>query len=279
MIDSDTTTLLRHQQRAFAAAITAGAPVDGLLADSPDGAPPLISAYRHAYAARLTEALQDNFEILARAMGDEAFTALAAAYRRAHPSTEPSIRWFGHRLAGFMAGCIAADDDDARSTLVPHPAFVDLARMDWALRSAFDAADGPALDRAALAGLAPEAFAALRFSLHASVRLQPLDWAVEAAWRLLREHDPAAGGDEPDLPAPEPLPHTLLVWRRGLDTLWRSLDETEARLLQAVADGESFATLCEHAAACSAADDQAVTVAAGALAQWLDDGLLASMAR
>lgn len=283
---STATAALRAQQQAFAAAITDGATVGALLADSPDGAAPRIGVYRHAYGARLTEALQDNFEILARAMGDEAFADLATAYRRAYPSTTASIRWFGHRLAEFMATCVEAanaedtrgEDGDDRAALVAHPAFVDLARMDWALRAAFDAADAPALDRTALAGLAPEVFATLRFTLHPSVQLQPLAWAVEAAWRLLREHDPEAGGDEPALPAPEALPHRLLVWRRGLDTLWRSLDDTEALLLQALEAGETFATLCERAAEHCDAEDQAVQVAAAALAQWLDDGLLTALA-
>lgn len=264
---------LREQQLAFAAAVCGDGPGAGLLQAMPNGAPPLLRAYRHAYGARLTEALRDNFEILARVMGDQGFDALAAAYRAAHPSTVPSIRWFGHRLAEFMAGELARDSD-----LVPHPAFIDFARMDWALRAAFDAADAPVLGRAALAGLAPEAFAALRFGLHPSVRLQPLDWAIEAAWRALREHDPASGADDPELPAPEALPHTLLVWRRGLDTLWRSLEPTEAALLATLQAGEPFASLCEQAATLSGDPDQAAGIAASALAQWLDDGLLSALA-
>src|SRR5688572_23054163 len=123
---------LREQQRAFAAAVADGADAGVLLADDPRGDPPALFAYRYAYAARLAEALRDNFEVLARALGDEGFHTLARAYIAAHPSTEPSIRWFGHRLADFMAAALDADDG-----LVPHPALVDFARMDWALRAAF----------------------------------------------------------------------------------------------------------------------------------------------
>lgn len=262
--------VLRRQQLAFAAAVTQGAPVDRLLADSPDGSPPLIGAYRHAYGARLNEALRDNFEILALAIGDEAFDALGAAYRRQHPSTVPSIRWFGHRLAEFMADEVAQD-----SGLVPHPAFVDLARMDWALREAFDAADAPVLGREALAGVAPEQFTMLRFTPHPSLRLVAMDWAIEAAWSALRAHDPASG-DAPELSEPQAHAHQLLVWRRGLETLWRSLDPPEARLLQALLRGEPFAALCEHAATASGSEDQAAVIAATALAQWLQDGLLSA---
>lgn len=263
-----TSDILRAQQLGFAAAVADGGDVDGLLADSPRGGPPLIGAYRYAYRARLAEALGDNFEILARAMGDEAFAALADAYITAYPSRRPSIRWFGDRLADFMAESLERDDG-----LVPHPAFVDLARMDWALRDAFDAADAPSPGREALAGWAPQDFAALVLTAHPSVRMVELDWAIEAAWRTLREHD--ADAEEPELPAPEPLPHRLLVWRRGLDTLWRSLEPQEAELLQAMCDGESFGQLCERAAA--SGDDAAAQRAASALAQWLDDGLIATV--
>ena len=180
---------LRAQQLAFAAATADGAEAGSLLAADPRGGPPRLGVYRHAYRARLTEALADNFEILARAMGDEAFAALADGYITAHPSSHPSIRWFGDRLAEFMGSAAAADGG-----LVPHPAFVDLARMDWALRAAFDAADAPALGREALAGWAPPDFAALRLAPHPSMQLVRLQWAIEAAWRALREHDSEVPG-------------------------------------------------------------------------------------
>ena len=124
-----------EQQRGLAAAIRDGGDATGLLAgDFALG----LDVYRHAYRARLAAALADNYTVLARALGDEAFDALAQAYIAAQPSRHPSIRWFGHELAGFMA---QADDD-----LVPHASLVDFAAMDWALRAAFDAADAPLLD-------------------------------------------------------------------------------------------------------------------------------------
>jgi hypothetical protein len=264
--------VLRQQQLAFAAAAADGAEAGALLADDPHGGPPRLGVYRHAYRARLAEALADNFEILARAMGDEAFAALADAYITAHPSTHPSIRWFGHRLAEFMAARVESGEDG-----VPHPAFVDLARMDWALRAAFDAADAGALGRETLAGWAPQDFAALRLAAHPSVQQVRLDWAIEAAWRALREHDPDSG-TEPELPAPEEQLHTLLVWRRGLDTLWRSVGAAEASLLEGLAAGESFGELCERAAAIEDDAMDPAQRAAGTLAQWLDEGLISRLA-
>jgi hypothetical protein len=268
---------LRAQQQAFEASVRAAPPADGtpapdngLLRPAPSGGAARLDVYRHAYRARLVGALRDNFEILARALGDEAFDALGRAYVAAHPSSQPSIRWFGHRLAAFMDRSVADDDG-----LVPHPALADLARMDWALRAAFDAADAPVIGREALATVPGDAWPALRLQLQPSLRCVPLQWAVESAWHVLREQ---ADGAEPELPAPEALAHTLLVWRRGLETQWRALSDAEAALLQAVAEGDDFGALCERAAGLVDDAEQAVPLVVGVLQQWLAEGLVSGFA-
>ncbi|MCE4553838.1 DNA-binding domain-containing protein [Pelomonas cellulosilytica] len=251
------------QQRQLAAAIRDGAEADGLLAgDFALG----LQVYRHAYRARLADALVDNHTVLARALGDEAFDALAHAYIATHPSRHPSIRWFGHALADFMA--------DAGDDLVPHESLIDIARMDWALRGAFDAADAPLLAPENLAALSPDDWAGLQLRLHPSVQRVALAHAVEPAWRVLREWDPDTGADQPELPEPRPHAHVLLAWRQGLETRWRSLEPLEATLLDAVAAGETFAQLCERAAAVLGDADAAAAAAVGLLQRWLADGLL-----
>ena len=225
---------------------------------------PLLRIYRHAYTARLVAALRDNFGVLPRLLGDDAFDALALAYIAAHPSRRPSIRWFGDALPQFMA---------QRDDLVPHPAATDLARMEWALRGAFDAGDAQPIDATALAEVPADAWVSLVFEPLPSVQLLALGWNVEPAWRALQ-----AEGDEPELPEPQAHEHTLLVWRPGLETRWRSLDERAARLLRAALAGETFGALCEIAAA-EVGEAQAALHAASALRGWLDDGLLRAWRR
>lgn len=259
-----TTTAL---QARLAAAIRDGADATGLLAgDFALG----LQAYRHAYRARLVAALADNFTVLTRALGDEAFEALAHAYLAARPSRQPSIRWFGDGLADFMA--------TAGEALVPHAGLVDIARMDWALRAAFDAAEAPALDPASLAALSPDDWPGLVLHLQPSVQRVALAHAVEPAWRVLREWDPASGEDSPELPEPLPHAHQLLAWRPALETRWRSLEPLEAALLAAVARGEPFAALCEEAAQALGDLEAAAPAVVGLLQRWLADGLLQSRA-
>lgn len=251
------------QQQQLATAIRDGSDAAGLLAgDFATG----LQVYRHAYRARLAEALADNYTVLARALGDEAFDALAQAYIAARPSQHPSIRWFGHELADFMA---TADDE-----LVPHASLVDFAAMDWALRGAFDAADAPLLEPASLAALRPDDWAGLVLHLQPSAQRVTLAHAIEPAWRVLREWEPESVAGQPELPEPVPLQHTLLAWRQQGETRWRSLEPLEAALLQAVAEGVPFALLCERAAAELGDAEAAAPAVIGALQRWLADGLL-----
>lgn len=256
---------LREQQQALLAAMISPDEPTALpwLQPRPDGRPPLLSIYRHAYRARLAGALADNYPVLRRAMGDDAFDALAQGYLAAHPSREPSIRWFGHRLAEFIA---------QGDTPGVHPALADLARMEWALRSAFDAADAPVLGLDALAALPPDEWATLCLQAHPSVQLLRLQWSVEAGYRTLAMVEADGDAPEPDLPEPAAHAHALLVWRQAFDTRWRSLDDEEAALLHAAIGGASFATLCEQAAEGRDASQAAIT-AARLLQQWLHDGL------
>ncbi len=246
---------MQGQQQALAAAIRDGADAAGLLAgDFATG----LEVYRHAYRARLVAALADN----------AAFDALGRAYAAACPSRQPSIRWFGDALAGFMDGAGAA--------WVPHVALVDVARMDWALRGAFDAADAPPLDPATLAALSPDDWAGLVLRLQPSVQRVVLAHAIEPAWRALREWEPESGADQPELPEPVPHAHTLLAWRQQGETRWRSLEPLEAALLDAVAAGQPFAQLCERAAAELGDAEAAAPAVVGALQRWLADGLLSA---
>lgn len=248
-------------KRAIVTGVRPGTEPDtaGLLRAA-EGREPLLRIYRQAYVGRLIAALRDNFGVLPQVLGDEAFDALALAYIQAHPSTQPSIRWFGHRLPGFMA-----EHDD----LVPHPALTDLARMEWALRAAFDAADREPIDAQALAGVAVDVWPLLVFDVLPGVQLFELGWNVAPVWRALQdEADDAAA----DLREPQPLAHSLLVWRAGLDTRWRSLEPLPARLLHAALQGQNFGTLCTLAAS-EVGEAEAALHAASALRGWLADGL------
>jgi hypothetical protein len=151
---------------------------------------------------------------------------------------------------------------------LPHPALLDLARMDWATRTAFDAADAAAPHRfGELAALPLQDWPQRRFTPRPSLQMIDLAWCVEPIWKAL-DADAAATSEEPQL-----LAHVLLIWRPTLDCCWRSADPCEAAALRALTLGASFADCCTVIAE-SGVPEPART-AAGFLQRWVAEGLLA----
>ncbi|HYL02809.1 MAG TPA: DNA-binding domain-containing protein [Steroidobacteraceae bacterium] len=221
-----------------------------------------LGIYAGAYGSRLTDALASNYPALAKLLGEEDFCALGAAYVRAHDSPYFSIRYYGEGLAEFLAG---------RAEYAQAPLLAELARWEWALAGVFDAPDAEPIGPGALAGLAPAEWAGLRFAWHPSLRRLALAWNAPQLWKALT-------GDA-ERPALEVLatPVEWLAWRRGLDSLFRSLAPGEAAALDAARAGASFGALCEQLAAVHG-PERAALEAAALLRTWLESGLVVGAA-
>ena len=107
----------------------------------------LLGVYRDAYALRLIEVLTNDYPGLMAMAGPADFDRMARAYIAAHPSHHPSVRWFGARLADFLAGTAPYSGLAAAA---------EMARFEWALGEAFDAPDDTPIQAADLMALPPE---------------------------------------------------------------------------------------------------------------------------
>lgn len=219
----------------------------------------LLGIYRNAYAIRLVTILRDDFSRLHRLIGNATFDRIAANYLDARPSTSFSVRWVGAGFADFLAS------QEAGCT---NPELVQLARLEWAQITAFDAADAPLLRREDLASVAPADWPNLVFVPHASVQVLAISPDVFALWQVL-------GEDKPVGPRPAQLasdtPH--LVWRLGLDVKLRPLEPDEADAFAAAVAGENFAEICERLAD-YVGEDRAALRAAELLDRWTTGGMI-----
>jgi len=220
-----------------------------------------LDIYRNAYRVRLLDALADAYPAVHTLLGDDRFQALGLAYIDAEPSHHFSIRWFGHRLSRCLAD--AADYQDT-------PVLAEMAAFEWALRDAFDAADARALSLDELRRIAPEAWADLGFRLHPSMSRLDLAWNVPQLWSAIDN------GDAPVAPERREYPVGWVVWRRQLQTYFRSLDVDEAWALDAATKGEKFDAIC--AGTTEWVDElNAPQRVAGMLSRWAEEGLIASV--
>lgn len=220
-----------------------------------------LAVYSNAYRSRLAEALAANYPALAKWMGEAAFAELAHAYIRAHPSRRFSIRWYGDALADFLAG---------EPRYSEAPLIEELARFEWAVGEAFDAADASPVGAAALTAIAPERWAALRLAWHPSVRVLALAWNAPQTWQALvndRERPVAQVSAEPQ---------GWLVWRHDLTVRFRSLAPAESRVLALARFGSDFGQLCD-ALCTELGEADAARQAAAWLGEWVAGGLIVAV--
>lgn len=256
---------LPELQRAFLRAIAApddttdsSASTDALLAEIVDrgrlGARERVRIYARMYGARLVEALAEDYPRVAAVLGSTGFHELAHAYVRAHPSGHPSLRWFGAHFPEFL------------TTVGETPGFlVDLARLEWARVTVFDAPDAEILTLEALRRLPADAWAQLSLRLVPAIELLRVDWPVHEIWAA---SDFGAGRSE--WTAGE---RWLRVWRQGDRVFQAPVDATERIALDHVRAGDDFGTLCEGLAPVVPMEEAAST--AGALVlRWIEDEVL-----
>lgn len=217
-----------------------------------------LGIYGDGYLTRLIEALEANFPILSKLLGEEDFGALGTAYVRAHDSSFFSIRYYGDRLAGFLA----TDPAYAGAAVL-----ADLARWEWAMTEVFDGADAVPIGADALARVAPESWAGLRFDWHPAVHRLALAWNAPQIWKAVSDNA------EPPEVAFSAEPVEWLLWRQDLRTYFRSLPPAEAAALDAAREGQSFGELCALLSE-TLGEAEAPAKAASFLRDWVESGLI-----
>ncbi len=220
-----------------------------------------LGIYANAYRVRLFDTLVDAYEKTHAVMGDADFDAAAVSYIAAHAPTTRSLRWYGDQFEAHLA------------THQPEqPGHVELARLDWALRRAFDGPDAQVLDASGLGGVPPEAWATLRLVPVPTAELLVFRHNTVAVWQALDDDQvpPALVVSETEV--------DWLVWRKGLQPHFRSLHPVEATLLRAMLADTSFAQSCAGAEAVAAelglSEEEVSALIGSYMRQWFEDGLL-----
>ena len=113
----------------------------------------------------------------------------------------------------------------------------------------------------------------LAFTPLPSLRRLTLEFDVPQAWQ--RREDVEPGNLEVERAARSV---RWAIWRPELVSNFRSLDEDDAALLDALADGRTFPELCE-AIARFTGEEQAPVRATGLLRAWVEGGLIAGFRR
>ena len=183
-----------------------------------------LGVYHYAYRARLVECLADDYGVLQKAIGEDAFEALASAYVIAHPSTAPSLNFYGRHMPAFLR--------TYETTTFDATFGADLATLEWALVETLHAAAAPTLSLEQLSQVPPSQWASARLPKADTVRVRRFSFPVNAYLQAVRT------GSSPELPAASPT--ATAIYRSGF-TLWRmDLTPVMARLLESLFAGATL---------------------------------------
>ncbi len=254
-------TRLARLQRAFQHHIDwPGAPMQAAVAPGPRAdASRRLGVYAEAYRLRLVEALGNDYPALRFTLGEAGFARRMREFVEARPSRHANLRWYGAELSRHLARAAAR-----------RPLLAELARFEWALGLAFDAADAPPATVADVARIPSAGWPRLRLRLHPSVQRVELFTNAPDVWRAAVRH-------ERRLAARRLLePRSWLVWRKDLEPFYRALSGDEARALAFAARGWRFGRLCGGLRDI-VGTDQAAPRAASLLKAWLNEGLIGAI--
>ncbi|MGQ0509637.1 MAG: HvfC/BufC N-terminal domain-containing protein [Betaproteobacteria bacterium] len=254
-------TLASLQRRFQRHVLRPGRAMSGEVTQTPRaGAARRLSVYADGYRARLTEALSSDYPAVRAVLGPVRFEAAMRGFVESCPSRHRNLRWYGGDLARFL---------EHAPRWRRRPLLAELARFEWALGLAFDAADAPLASAADAARVPPADWPGLRLRLQPSVQLLVLRSNAPMVWRAAVENR--------TVPAAARRRHaTWLVWRQGHESFYRELSPAEARALGAAKRGCDFAAIAESLQRLAGAR-RAAQAAAQYLHNWLAEGLVAGI--
>lgn len=207
----------------------AARPIPPELLDS-DNAPAgkRFNVYRNNVTVSLIEAIKDGFPATAKLVGDTNFSQIARQFVALHVPRSPLMFLYGDTFPVFLAGI----------TPLAHLAWLpDVARLEWALRVAYHAADAAPIAPETLQSLTPQAFMAARFNFAPAVALLQSDYPVTQI------RDYALGLGERPTGGPE----TVMIARPDFDATATPLPKPEAQLLTALLQGHPLSEALDHA--------------------------------
>lgn len=238
-----------------------------IISDAKVGVERRLGIYYDGYRLRIIEALASSYPKLKQLLGDDLFDTVARNYITEYPSTYRNMRWYGGNMQTHL-----------QNTLPQHPIAAEMANLEWALSLAFDAEDTPTISLNDLAAIPPEDWAALKFSFQPALQTVRFRWNIIAIWKALDIEE------TPPAPLQESTYTSWLIWRKALNSHFRSITETEAIAINLAMSNDptkgTFGDICELLAiesekeAESTDAQDAMTMAAQFLANWITDDMI-----
>lgn len=219
-----------------------------------------LAIYGDAYYLRLIEILKMIFPAIFHYLGEEAFEELGYNYLVSYPSSTPFVHEIGQKMSQFIA----------EEPYAEFPFLSEMAAFEQAWQVCTVQSDAPVLTQPDLLTIPEAAWPQARFVLHPAVQVLELHWNIPALWSIQWEPSKIVE------PIRENALHHWIIWRKELTNYYIECSSQEAKLLQNMTAGQTFAELCENLGN-EVPEDQIANYIVQRLLRWLNDGMLSQI--
>jgi len=214
---------LRDSQAQFYAAIfDSSQAVDGV-----DNS--RLAIYRHTIFSTLNTALISSYPVIVKLVGEGFFRFLAQQYIEQYPSLSGDLNQYGEHFFQLVQRCPEAAE---------LPYLADIAKLEWAVQLADNAADNHLFPVEKLALIEPEHYTHLQFFLSPSVYLLGSEYPIDEIWLANQE----TSDSTVELTTGECY---SLIYRPEHKPIVCSLTLEQWQFLSAIQQGMHFGLLCE----------------------------------
>jgi hypothetical protein len=195
-----------------------------------------LDIYRRQFWLRHTSVLIEDFPGVSGLLGQRAWEAVAESYLSECGQDVIALADLGKGLPQHLERCELSEEVREQRQLL-----VDMARLECAYMTAFDAQDDPVLSLEKVAKIPPSAWPAAVLRTSHSLRLLDVDYPVSDLRRRVRT-DPASV-DKSALVSEK---RHLVVYRRDFGLFDKSLSLPAFLLLKELSRGVPLVPACEH---------------------------------
>ena len=199
------------------------APIPAGLVD-PQGEPAgrRFNVYRNNVTTSLMDALAEGYPVIKKLLGEDNFRNLSREYQAAHPPSSPLMMTFGEAFPAFL---------DGFAPLAKYPYLGDVARLEYALRLSYHAADSTPINPEHLSLLTEDELLNARPELAPTAKVIASQWPILGIWQF---------NTTENTPKPESRAQSVLITRAEFDPKPVEISPGDVRFLNAISEGRTL---------------------------------------
>jgi hypothetical protein len=192
-----------------------------------------LQIYKDNVLITLYESLKSTYPAICKLVGEQFFKYATHEYIKNNKPISGNLDEYGENFINFLAELSATKE----LKYLP-----DIARLEWAVHTAYFAADVQKINAVALSKISPEQLENLKFELHPSTQIISSIYPIDKIWQMTQEDSEESS----DIDITERGADVLVI-RPDLKTQVLLLENGEAAFLNSIENGDSLYKAFEKA--------------------------------